>query len=114
MNVRQHLAPPRTEPGVRQSRGRVEFRARPAGAAFYIDPSGIRWRIYDCVLRRGRLEHVYLESDAASYRVFVDQDGRQEAYFRGRREPFTLSPMECDRQLREAKSLGGTMRLELR
>jgi hypothetical protein len=92
---------------------RLEFYARPAGAAYFVDDSGTRWRIYDCVVRRGRLERVYLESDAATYRVFVAPDGTQEAYHRGRREPFCLSAEACGRQLRQAQVIRSAMKLVL-
>jgi hypothetical protein len=97
-----------------EPRARLEFHARPAGAAYFVDESGVRWRIYDCVVRRGRLERVYLESDAAVFRVFVDPDGSQVAYHRGRREPFCLSTEACGRQLRQAQLIGTSVQLETR
>jgi hypothetical protein len=92
---------------------RLEFRARPAGAAYFTDDTGTRWRIYDCVARRGRLERVYLEADAAMYRVFVASDGKQCAYHRGRREGFHLSAESCARQLHQAQLIRSGMRLAL-
>jgi hypothetical protein len=110
-----HAVEPTHEGGPSQAvkGSRLEFRAQPAGSAYFVDASGTRWRIYDCVVRRGRLERVYLESDAATYRVFVAPDGSQEAYHRGRREAFCLSAEACARQLRQAQVIRSSMKLVL-
>lgn len=92
--------------------GRIEFRARPAGMAFFVTPEGERWQIYDCVLRNGWLERVYLESDAATHRVFVGPDGRSMVHRRRRREPFELSPSICARQLMGAQRMSASWRFD--
>lgn len=87
--------------------GRVEFRAHPAGAAFYTSADGTRWRIYDCVFRDGRLDRVYLEADATTHRVFADgETGRRLVHRRRKYEVFKLSPETCERQLAAAKPVG--------
>jgi hypothetical protein len=93
-------------------RGRIEFRARPAGMAFFVTPKGERWRIYDCVLRNGRLERVYLESDAASHRVFVASHGRTLVHCRRRRDGFELSPTACASQLAGAQRMPTSLRFD--
>ncbi len=85
--------------------GRIEFRARPAGLAFYVAPSGVRWQIFDCVLRDSWLERVYLEADIATHRVFMGPSGKPEVYQRRRRESFELSPATCARQLHLARRM---------
>lgn len=98
-----------TPPRVRrqQTTGRVEFRAHPAGAAFYLAADGTRWRIYDCIFRAGSLERVYLEADAATHRIFSDgESGQQLVHRRRRYEVFKLSPETCERQLAAARPLG--------
>jgi hypothetical protein len=92
--------------------GRIEFRARPAGVAFYVTPTGERWQIYDCVQRSGWLERVYLESDAATHRVFVQARGRRMVHRRRRHEPFVLSPATCALQLATARRLPSTLRFD--
>lgn len=82
--------------------GRVEFQARPAGTAHYIDGSGTAWRIYDCVRRGASLERVYLESIHATHRVFVASSGQQEVYRRWPQESFAISAENCARQLAAA------------
>lgn len=98
-----------TPPDVQRqsSTGRVEFRAQPAGAAFYTAGDGRRWRIYDCVFRDGTLERVYLEADAATHRIFADpQTGVRLVHRRRKYEVFKLSPDVCERQLAAAKPAG--------
>jgi hypothetical protein len=96
--------PPRER---RQSaRGRVEFRAIPAGAAYYTDANDVRWRIFDCMLVDGRFQRVYLESDAATHRVFARADGGDTLLYRRReREVYNLSPATCERQLGAARPM---------
>ncbi len=89
--------------------GRIEFRARPAGVAFFVDASGSRWQVYDCVLRNHHLERVYLEADIATHRVFVGPSGKPEVYRRRRRETFELSPAACARQLALAHRITESM-----
>jgi hypothetical protein len=97
--------PPRVERQVVS--GRVEFRAQPAGAAFYTSADGTRWRIYDCVFREGTLERVYLEADLATHRVFADgETGRRLVHRRRKYEVFKLSPETCERQLASARVFG--------
>jgi hypothetical protein len=109
--MRHHVSP-ETPDRRRAPRARVEFNARPAGTATLIEPDGTRWRICDCVIRRGKLERVYLESDKALYRLFLGPDGQQLGYYRRRFEPFALSPEECMRQLAAAKELPAAMRFD--
>lgn len=92
--------------------GRIEFRARPAGVAFYVVPSGVRWQVFDCVLRNHWLERVYLEADIATHRVFVGPSGKPEVYRRRRRETFELSPAACARQLSLAYRLADSMNFD--
>lgn len=92
--------------------GRIEFRARPAGMAFFVTPAGDRWQIYDCVLRSGWLERVYLESASATHRVFVGANDRSMVYRRRRREPFDLSPSICARQLTGAQRMSSSWRFD--
>lgn len=101
-----------TRPSIGDDKGRIEFSARPAGAAFYVDTEGTRWRIFDCVARRGGLERVYLESEHATHRVFQAGAGRQQVYRRARRESFLLSPESCERQLRMAAVVRRWLELE--
>lgn len=101
-----------TRPTLGDERGRIEFSARPAGAAFYIDKDGTRWRIFDCVARRGGLERVYLENEHATHRVFQAVGGRQQAYRRARRESFLLSPESCERQLKQSALVRRPLELE--
>ncbi len=92
--------------------GRIEFRARPAGVAVYVAPSGVRWQVFDCVLRNHWLERVYLEADIATHRVFVGPSGKPEVYRRRRRETFELSPAACARQLSLAHRLADSMNFD--
>lgn len=106
----RHPSPPMERR--QQARGRVEFRSRPAGTAYYTDARGERWRIFDCLLLNGALERVYLEADRATHRVFVNRRDEIFVHHRLRREVFKLSPETCDRQLAGAEPLPPDIRFQ--
>lgn len=96
-------------------RGRVEFRAQPAGTAYYTDAAGVRWRIFDCVLVDGRFARVYLEAEGATHRVFARADGTGERllYRRREREVYNISPETCERQIAAARPMAAEPPLEM-
>lgn len=83
----------------------MEFRSVPAGTAYYLADDGQRWRIFDCELRDGLLEHVYLEAESATHRVFSASPTKRLLYRRKPDEVFNLSPETCERQLGGARPL---------
>ncbi|MHB1297312.1 MAG: hypothetical protein ACYC0B_02185 [Gemmatimonadaceae bacterium] len=89
--------------------GRLEYQASPP-ATYYVASNGDRWRIYDCVFEDGKHRRVALESNEATFRIFVapPASGVRKVYRRQRRERFVLSPAACERQLKESEYLGST------
>lgn len=107
----RHPSPPMERR--QQVRGRVEFRSRPAGTAYYTDARGERWRIFDTVFSEGILERTYLEADRATHRVFVNRLDEVFVHHRLKREVFKLSPETCERQLAGAEPLPSDIRFDL-
>ncbi len=86
--------------------GRLEYRAGPPAAVYYVAPHGDRWRVHDCVMKGKKLTRVPIESEAATSRVFVAETGVKKLYRRKPRELWTLTPARCERQLLESEFLG--------
>lgn len=84
--------------------GRLEYAAK--GAVYWISPTGDRWRVHDCVMKDGVLARVPMESEDATFRVFVAETGVKKLYRRQPRELWTLTPARCERQLSAAEFLG--------
>ena len=72
---------------------------------YYVEASGEKWRLYDCVMKEGKLRRVDLGSRAAICRVFVSPDKTRLAYMRRRGEDLPVTAIDCRRMLAAAEYL---------